>query len=860
MLNTFFKHRSINPIIFTQRYLTVKSDVDLNVQMKLLNDRKQFRKSLDLFDKYKENNINKLSSSTITQALKACAQICDLERGSTIHRLISSRINNDFYILASLIHLYMQCSDVSRAESLFDRSNKKTKAMYGAMMKEIPKSFQSDLFLLTSLLDAFMKCGDVTSAQSLFNTSKTKSLEMYSAMMKGNYLYLNNYFILKICSEGYIKNNMAGKAIDIFNQIRNPNETITNLLFNACAELGTNDALNIVKKISKEMPKSFESNIFLRTSLLDAFMKCGDVITAQSLFDISKQKSLSMYGAMMKGYVKNNMSIKAIDIYNEIHVPNDITTIILFNACAQLGTNEALNLVKNVSKEMPKSFYSNVRLSVSLLDALMKCGDVTDAQELFNNSMKKSIEMYGAMMKGYIKNNMSEKAIELFNKIQTPDEVIVTLLFNACAQLETTEALNLVKKISKEIPKSFYWNPFVSTSLLDAFIKCGDLSSAEILFSKMKKSVIDYGSLMNGFIKDNNPEKVLNLFNQMKIDGIEANEMIYLYVIKALCQIADYSLSKSIIEKIPNSFLVNHQIQNSLIHMWGKIGYVDTAQVMFENISQPDQIGYTAMINAYGLNGLGIKAIELYHKMPVEYINEATYVSVLNACSHSGLIDEARSIFKNIQLKTVKIYTTMIDCLSRGSFLNEAQQLINEFECYHPPSPIMYMALLSGIRNVKNSVLSQKIYDHMKKIFPDITDPLTSAMVLLANTYASSGDIEMASKIKREMIKSGKKKKIGVSWTVINGQIFRFRAHDQSHPRASEIYAEGEKISNELIQHGHKYDSSWITRPLNQDETIASVLCGHSERLAIAFNFVVNPNTSLIQVAKNLRVCGDCRN
>ncbi|CAF3812973.1 unnamed protein product [Rotaria sp. Silwood1] len=285
---------------------------------------------------------------------------------------------------------------------------------------------------------------------------------------------------------------------------------------------------------------------------------------------------------------------------------------------------------------------------------------------------------------------MSEKAIELFNKIQTPDEVIVTLLFNACAQLETTEALNLVKKISKEIPKSFYWNPFVSTSLLDAFIKCGDLSSAEILFSKMKKSVIDYGSLMNGFIKDNNPEKVLNLFNQMKIDGIEANEMIYLYVIKALCQIADYSLSKSIIEKIPNSFLVNHQIQNSLIHMWGKIGYVDTAQVMFENISQPDQIGYTAMINAYGLNGLGIKAIELYHKMPVEYINEATYVSVLNACSHSGLIDEARSIFKNIQLKTVKIYTTMIDCLSRGSFLNEAQQLINEFECYHPPSPIMY--------------------------------------------------------------------------------------------------------------------------------------------------------------------------
>ncbi len=66
-------------------------------------------------------------------------------------------------------------------------------------------------------------------------------------------------------------------------------------------------------------------------------------------------------------------------------------------------------------------------------------------------------------------------------------------------------------------------------------------------------------------------------------------------------------------------------------------------------------------------------------------------------------------------------------------------------------------------------------------------------------------------------------------------------------------------MSNELIKHGHKYDASWITRPLNEDETVASVLCGHSERLAIAWNFVENPNVSRIHVSKNLRVCGDCR-
>ena len=66
-------------------------------------------------------------------------------------------------------------------------------------------------------------------------------------------------------------------------------------------------------------------------------------------------------------------------------------------------------------------------------------------------------------------------------------------------------------------------------------------------------------------------------------------------------------------------------------------------------------------------------------------------------------------------------------------------------------------------------------------------------------------------------------------------------------------------ISNQLLEHGHRYDPSSITRAVDEDETVESVLCGHSERLAIAWNFVANPHTKRIQITKNLRVCGDCR-
>ncbi len=62
---------------------------------------------------------------------------------------------------------------------------------------------------------------------------------------------------------------------------------------------------------------------------------------------------------------------------------------------------------------------------------------------------------------------------------------------------------------------------------------------------------------------------------------------------------------------------------------------------------------------------MGIQAIGVYRQMPEEFIDKVTYVCILNACSHSGLVGEARLIFKNIQLKTEKIYGTMVyekDC------------------------------------------------------------------------------------------------------------------------------------------------------------------------------------------------------
>ncbi|CAF5228490.1 unnamed protein product, partial [Rotaria magnacalcarata] len=118
-------------------------------------------------------------------------------------------------------------------------------------------------------------------------------------------------------------------------------------------------------------------------------------------------------------------------------------------------------------------------------------------------------------------------------------------------------------------------------------------------------------------------------------------------------------------------------------------------------------------------------------------------------------------------------------------------------------------------------------------------DDLIAASILLCNTYSSLGQFEQATHIRSTRIKEfGKNVKVGLTWTEANGELVQFKAHDRSHRQSQEIYAELDRMSAELIEYGHKYDSSWITRPVKEDESVESILCSHSEKLAIAFNFI----------------------
>ncbi|CAF4457858.1 unnamed protein product [Rotaria magnacalcarata] len=480
------------------------------------------------------------------------------------------------------------------------------------------------------------------------------------------------------------------RALEFFDrQLSICNNMTFNLALKACSKL--NDYQYGIR-IHQQLSVKALNDKFIQTSLIHFYMQCHDIDQAQKIFSSVKNKTVHMYGAMFKGYISNNMPEKVIELFETISVEVDeVLIIILFNACAKLCNSQAIKLGRDTLNRLPISFLRNPTLVNSAIDMSMKFGDVNQAENLFEKIQKKTLVTYGAMMQGYVKNNLFESALHLFEKnTLKSDEVLYGIAFKACASLSNEEAIQLGKKTFHEMPKVYLNHTILVTSAIHMFMKFGEIEIAEYLFSQIKQhSSYTYGVMINGYKINHEPQKCLSLFERMKKENITIDESISLSLIGACSQIGIRSICQNIVHQIPLS-QSNIYLNTALIDMWGKSGDINQAKQIFQSISQPGLVTYTSMMNAYARNGMGYEAIDLYNKIHENIRDRVSHICVLNACSHSGLIDQAQMIFNKIDKTSVEIVTAMIDCLSRMGMFDQAENLVEDYEKSNLPNLIMY--------------------------------------------------------------------------------------------------------------------------------------------------------------------------
>lgn len=241
-----------------------------------------------------------------------------------------------------------------------------------------------------------------------------------------------------------------------------------------------------------------------------------------------------------------------------------------------------------------------------------------------------------------------------------------------------------------------------------------------------------------------------------------------------------------------------------------------------------------------------------------------TFINVLNACAHSGLVEEGRNYFRYMsEVHHIKARTEhfgcMVDLLGRAGLLEEATELINEMPL--SPDASVLGALLGACRIHRNTELGEQIGKKAIEL-----DPHNSGRyVILANLYANAGRWEDAAKVRKLMSNRGVKKAPGFSMIELEGIVNEFTAGGKTHPEAKEIYAKVDEMLECITAIGYLPDPNEVLHDIEEEEDDnddsdrdLNPLYYHSEKLAIAYGLLKTNIGETIRISKNLRICKDC--
>ncbi|XP_075664519.1 pentatricopeptide repeat-containing protein DOT4, chloroplastic [Castanea sativa] len=743
---------------------------------------------------------SELETNTYCSVLQLCAELKSLEDGKMVHSIICSNgLVVDGVLGSKLVFMYVKCGDLREGRRVFDKvANEK-------------------VFLWNLMINEYSKIGDFGESICLFMKMQELGIEVNSHTFSS---------VLKCFAA--LGNIEGGQQVHGY-----------------LLRLGFGCYNTVVN------------------SLIAFYFKCGRVESAQKLFDELGDRDVISWNSMISGYALNGLAKRGIEFFKEIlclGVDVDLATIVnVLVACASIGT---LLVGRAVHAFAIKScFDGELMFNNILLDMYSKCGDLDAATRVFEKMGKRSVVSWTSMMAGFVREGLYDGAIRLFSEMErkgvSPDLFTITSVLHACACNGSLESGRDVHSYIKE--KKMDSSLFVSNALMDMYAKCGSMEDAYSIFSQMQvKDLISWNTMIGGYSKNCLPNEALNLFVEMQ-RVIKPNSITMACILPACASLAALERGREIHGYVlRNGFFSDHYVSNALVDMYVKCGVLVLARLLFDMTPSKDLISWTVMIAGYGMHGFGSEAIATFNAMRNEGVepDEVTFISILYACSHSGLLSEGWRFFHimrnecNFEPK-LEHYACMVDLLARVGKLSKAYKFIETMPI--KPDATIWGALLCGCRIHHDVKLAEKVSERVFELEPENT----GYYVLLANIYAEAEKWEKVKILREKIGRRGLKKNPGCSWIEIRGKVYVFVAGDSSHPQTKKIESLLKRLRMEMREEGYFPKTRYAL--INADDMEKEVaLCGHSEKLAMAFGILSLPYGKTIRVTKNLRVCGDC--
>ncbi|KAE9617301.1 putative tetratricopeptide-like helical domain, DYW domain-containing protein [Lupinus albus] len=354
----------------------------------------------------------------------------------------------------------------------------------------VKTGFDCDVFAKTSLVCLYSKCGYLRDARKVFDDIPEKNVVSWTAI---------------IC--GYIESGGYKEAVDLFRGLlemglRPDNFTLVRVLY-ACTKLGD---LKNGEWLDRYISESgFHRNMFLATSLVDMYAKCGSMEDARRVFDAMPDKDIVCWSAMIQGYASNGLPKEALDLFFEMQKenlrPDCYAMVGVLSACARLGALDLGNWAKGLMDT--NEFLSNPVMGTALIDLYAKCGSMGQAMEIFKMMKGKDRVVFNAVISGLAMNGHVRAAFGVFGQMGKygihPDGNTFVGLLCGCTHAglvsDGRRYFNSMSDVFNVAPTIEHYG-----CMVDLLARAGLLVEAQNLIKSMpiKANVIVWGALLGG--------------------------------------------------------------------------------------------------------------------------------------------------------------------------------------------------------------------------------------------------------------------------------------------------------------------------------------------------------------------------
>ncbi|KAK8350014.1 hypothetical protein V6Z11_A06G183200 [Gossypium hirsutum] len=332
---------------------------------------------------------------------------------------------------------------------------------------------------------------------------------------------------------------------------------------------------------------------------------------------------------------------------------------------------------------------------------------------------------------------------------------------------------------------------YLKIKLLILYAKSGDLKTAYVLFDNLlEKTLISWNAMIAGFVQKGCGEFGLDLYYNMIKNGVSPDQYTFASVFRASASLASLEHGKRAHGVLIKSHIrENVVVSSALMDMYFKCSSLTDAHQVFNEVVNRNVVTWTSLISGYGQHGRVNEVLELFDKMINEGFrpNYVTFLAVLSACSHGGLVNEGWHYFLSMKRDygtqpRGQHYSAMVDLLGRSGKLHEAYEFV--LNSPFKEHPAIWGALLGACRIHGDMDLVKLVADKYLELEPENS----GTYVLLSNTYATFGFWENLAALRRKMRNSGVIKEPAYSRIEIQGEVHFFLRGDVSHRRSAEIY------------------------------------------------------------------------